>query len=183
MGDGSCDAEGGYAEQMLFGCPQCELAVGWAGQGSCGRGACWAGGLVRRAVRGCVGRELRCDVRCGLWRASAGCRGGGLRASCAMRLRNLLLDYKMRPRIVLRQAEQQVNAGWRSKPIWGIKKAIVQAASPESAGKRRWAPRPLARLEPLSTRAASARRPARGTSISFIAYEHLCCAMPTSNIA
>ena len=44
---------------------------------------------MRRAVRGCVERVLRCDVRCGLWRASAGCRAGGLRASCAMRLRIL----------------------------------------------------------------------------------------------
>ena len=85
--EGLCDAVGGHAGQVLFGCAQCELAVGWAGQGSCGRGARWAGGRVRRALSGCVGRGSRCDVRCGLWRASAGCREGGLRASCVMRLR------------------------------------------------------------------------------------------------
>ena len=64
----------------------CAQSVGCsrkAVQGSRGCGACWAGERLRRAVRGLVGRELRCDVRCGLSRASAGCRGGGLRASCA----------------------------------------------------------------------------------------------------
>ena len=69
-------------------CAQCAGCLCKAVQGSRGCGACWTGERLRRAVHGLVGRELRCDVRCGLWRASAGCRGGGLRASCAMRLRN-----------------------------------------------------------------------------------------------
>ena len=64
-------------------CAQSDGCSRKAVQGSRGCGACWAGERLRRAVRGLVGRELRCDVRCGLSRASAGCRGGGLRASCA----------------------------------------------------------------------------------------------------
>ena len=64
-------------------CAQCAGCLCKAVQGSRGCGACWTGERLRRAVHGLVGRELRCDVRCGLWRASAGCRGGGLRASCA----------------------------------------------------------------------------------------------------
>ena len=72
-------------------CAQCAGCLCKAVQGSRGCGACWTGERLRRAVHGLVGRELRCDVRCGLWRASAGCRGGGLRASCAMRLRNLTI--------------------------------------------------------------------------------------------
>ena len=70
-------------------CAQCVGCSCKAVQGSRGCGACWAGERLRRAVRGLVGREPRCDMRSWLWRASAGCRGGGLRASCAMRLRHL----------------------------------------------------------------------------------------------
>ena len=69
-------------------CAQSDGCSRKAVQGSRGCGACWAGERLRRAVRGLVGRELRCDVRCGLSRASAGCRGGGLRASMYMGLRN-----------------------------------------------------------------------------------------------
>ena len=71
---------------------QCAGCLCKAGAGSFGRGACWAGERLRRAVRGRVGRELRYDVECGLWRSSAGCRGGGVRASCAMGLRNFSVD-------------------------------------------------------------------------------------------
>ena len=63
-------------------CAQCAGCLCKAVQGSRGCGACWTGERLRRAVHGLVGRELRCDVRCGLWRVSAGCRGElGLGAS------------------------------------------------------------------------------------------------------
>ena len=65
-------------------CAQCVGCSCKAVQGSRGCGACWAGERLRRAVRGLVGREPRCDMRSWLWRASAGCRGegSGLHVQC-----------------------------------------------------------------------------------------------------
>ena len=95
----------------------CAQSVGCsrkAVQGSRGCGACWAGERLRRAVRGLVGRELRCDVRCGLSRASAGCRGGGLRASCAWGCGILMQVTTSQPPHVLGEARRAHTAFARS---------------------------------------------------------------------
>ena len=67
---------------------------------------------MRRAVRGLVGREPRCDMRSWLWRASAGCRGGGLRASCAMRLRNFFTTQKVFNYIPQKGIERYLQRKW-----------------------------------------------------------------------
>ena len=65
--------------------------------------------------------------------------------------------------------------------FWGIKKAIVQAASPESAGKRRWAPRPLARLESHSVPELRVPVAPPAALPSHLLPLRTCCAMPTSD--
>ena len=71
-GEGSCNARGGYAGQMLIGCTQCVLAVCWAGHGRRGYGAECAREGSWWAVRGRVLCVLRCDATLAWRRGRAG---------------------------------------------------------------------------------------------------------------